>query len=273
MTEIVSAIIENIKCECEIVDVVDGFNGSDIDWINDYPLYFQNDLKRLFWFYCLYNFSSMKEFRDLPDEMSVINETLRENGRPEITRDEVVSICQPGVKIILNEFDKFIVLVINGLYPKICKLNDKPEHIRTIQLKELIGKMCHHHDLCETNHEPTNFDKLCEYIKKYMNTIELDHFWTNQIVTLNGHKMKLDLYYETDETHNGVLTKMMDKDFDIYSTHEILQKTMNAILHAYTRTDFMSTRMSADIKLYTLFPWDNKVMKFKYDPAINEVSL
>ena len=49
MRSIILDTIKTIDCQYEINDVVENFKPEDIEWINDYPLYFQNDLFRLFW--------------------------------------------------------------------------------------------------------------------------------------------------------------------------------------------------------------------------------
>ena len=291
MDRLASIMSGNICCEFEIDDVVNEFNSDDVNWISDYPLYFQKDLMKLFWMYCLENFCSSVDYRNKEEEIQIINDILTENNLPTITKEEAFDICHRKSKINLNEFNKFIVYVINALYPKIL-INHKIELIRLTQLKDLVHKMIIHNNECKSKNQPTNFDKLCNYINKYMKVIQIGNYWTNRRSTINEAEIKIHLYYESDETGDHHLAMLLTDNYDgiefrknqelptnEFNNHEFIKKNetliraLNISLHLQTRTEFMKTRMTNNIKLYALLPWNNKLIKFKYQEKMNILDL
>ena len=109
-----------------------------------------------------------------------------------------------------------------------------------------------------------------------MNVIKIGNYWTNINTTVDGVGTHVGLYFETDDTDEKHLARIMPKetDYNDYcNNHPILIKALNAALHMQTRTEFMKTRMTDDIELLTLFPWENKVVRFKYDTKMRDMTL
>ena len=288
MRSILDNIINTIDCDFEICDVVDNFNYKDVEWIYSYPLYFQYDLIKIFWVYCLNNYKSVLNYRDMTDELEVINEILHENNIEPITKEEAIEICKKNNIVSLNEFNKFLVYIINTLYIRLYRNDDdnsnetssansgnvKPEYIRLSRLKELIKMLNNHYIECKENNEQTNYDKICEYIHKYMKVIHIERFWSNIPTKINDINVFIDLYYETVDTNDKYLVKVFFADYndiDETSRNEILAKAINASLHMLTRTDFMLSRTTNDIHLLALYPWKNRMIKFRYDNTIESV--
>ena len=55
--------------------------------------------------------------------------------------------------------------------------------------------------------------------------------------------------------------------------NDVLIKAMNTTLHIMTRTEFVTSRMKDNIELLALFPWINKIIKFKYDERMKDIEL
>ena len=109
-----------------------------------------------------------------------------------------------------------------------------------------------------------------------MKAIELDSWWWNQPTKINDIPIKVRLYVETDTTNRQYLTLLQTTlvyNINDYIENDILIKAMNATLHIMTRTEFITSRMKDDIELLALFPWSNKIIKFKYDERMKDLKL
>lgn len=272
----VNKVAMNIEHNYDIIDVVSDFKAEDVNWIYDYPLYFQDDLLYMFWMYCSTNYRSCKVYVDDENELDVINDILKENRLNEITRENAIEICQKDSKVSLDIFSNFIVYIINVLYRRLCGNGHNPEYIRLQQLKTMIKKMIEHNNECKEKGILTNFDKLCNYIQKYMKVIEFDSWWWNQRTKINDLPIIVRLYVETDTTNKRYIANLQTSlkyNINDYMENDILTKMMNATLHIMTRTDFITSRMKDDIELLGLFPWSNKLIKFKYDERMKDIEL
>ena len=136
--------------------------------------------------------------------------------------------------------------------------------------------MIEHNNECKEKGIPTNFENLRNHIKKYMKVIELDSWWWNQGTKINNLPIKVNLYFETDMTnkqHLANLQTTLKYNINDYIENDVLAKAMNATLHIMTRTDFITSRMKDNIELLALFPWSNKIIKFKYDERMKNIEL
>ena len=272
---LIRKVASRIEHNYEVFDVVSDFKAEDVNWIRDYPSFFRDDLLYIFWMYCMNNYRSNKPYLDDENELIVINDILKENGMNEITKEKAIEICQKDSKVSLNEFNNFIVYIINVLYRRVCNGRNS-EHSRLQQLKTMIKKMVEHNNECKEKGIPTNFENLCKYIQEYMKAIELDNWWWNQPTKINDIPANIRLYVETDTTNRRYLTILetsLEYNVDECIKNDALKKAMNAMLHLMTRSEFMASRMRDNIELVALFPWSNTIIKFKYDERMKDIEL
>ena len=221
------------------------------------------------------------KFTNLTDEkVDYVNSKLVQLFSTEYTKEELIHLCSSTNTINVDNFEVLITYLISSLYVFATTQHSKLP-IDIDEIDNEIDYFIHHR---------YSLPLLIHYFNQLMKYLKIGDFDCNIKTSIpkqdsndvhNLIKLSIPMYYTTDLKDKKYITLVefvsnVSYNFIInVETNDdpsLVQKSLkydNVILHLMTRTEYI--KHPDECKLISIYPFQNKVIKFKHDPMISNI--
>ena len=222
---------------------------------------------------CLNKYHSPFPFVDYTYQLPIINDVLMSRNLGTITIEELAHLLHPSYTINVNNPSAFIQYVIATLYPDLFTfpasfehaLHRQPEPTKIDKLDFVLSQFID---------EPAVVSSMFAYYEQLIQALDVKTFTIHKLapITINDFEVNLRIpFYFTTSKGKQHIADLRFEHSDMLTSDISYISTVNARLHLLTRSSTLSN--PDEIKLISLFPLQNLIIKFYHDPMITQLEL
>ena len=236
--------------------------------------WFTTDISEVLFYLCLYNYHSPLPFKNLEHELDTINDILKLHDFDPTYESDIVHLLSREATIDINNPSELIQYIMSSLYTKICDspFDTQPDVVNLDMLNYTIKQILSN---------PSIVTSMCSYFEALIRKLNMNIFTVWKYAPIHYDSFGIDVnhhipFYFITNDNKKYIAKLQFVRTDTYdrfvdpNDNSSISKA-NAELHLLTKAQTIDDPDTH--KLITIFPFQNKIIKFYHDPMISQLQI